>query len=185
MARAAVVFVAVTLLAPGCAGSKASQPGSQSTTARLLGKVMDRKCTSVSGAFRACTVFHVNGEESRIERREGSRWSALVTPERAPYPGHGWWERVLPDPRGRTLLAEWSGECEVPFTYLITAGAPTPRRVFRPEPAVPLGWTQGGLARVKLLEPVASTKTRPGVYLLTPRGRVVRLEQRLQRSLGC
>jgi hypothetical protein len=50
---------------------------------------------------------------------------------------------------------------------------------------VPLGWTSQGLARVKLLEPVASTKTRPGVYLVAPSGHVVRLQQRLQRSLGC
>lgn len=185
MARAAVVFAVAALLAAGCGGTTASRTGSPSTAARLLGKVLERKCTSISGSFRGCTVFHARGEESRIERRQGTRWSVLLAPDRAPYPGHGWWERVFADPRGTTLLAAWSGECEVPFTYLITARRPTPRRVFPPEPAVPLGWTSQGLARVKLLEPVASTKTRPGVYLVAPSGHVVRLQQRLQRSLGC
>jgi hypothetical protein len=116
-----VVLVAVVLLAAGCGGSKVAQSDSQTAATAQPGKVIETRCSSVSGGFRSCTVFHrTGGEASRIEHRDGSRWSVLLAADRAPYPLHGWWRRVLADPRGEMLLAEWSGECEVPFTYLIT-----------------------------------------------------------------
>jgi hypothetical protein len=110
-----VVLVAVVLLATGCGGSKVAQTNSQ-TTATQLGKVSESRCSSGSAGFRACTVFHRSGGEvSRIEHRDGPL-VCLLAADRA-YPLHGWRRRVLADPQGEMLLAEWSGECEVPFTY--------------------------------------------------------------------
>lgn len=188
MRAARATGVAVALLAAGCGGSSDSQSTSDGA-ATQQGKVIGRSCTAASGGFRACTVFHRGGEVTRIERRAGSGWSVLLAPGRAPYPGHGWWRRVFADPHGQTLLAEWSGECEIPFTYLITTHTPTLRQVFRPQPADALGWTSDGLARVKLLQPLPATKTRArlssGIYRVTPRGSVARLERRLPPSRGC
>ncbi|MGH3010070.1 MAG: hypothetical protein ACRDLM_11795 [Gaiellaceae bacterium] len=73
-------------------------------------------------------------------------------------------------------------------TYLISADGAAVRPVFVPFPSTPLGWTSDGLARVKLLvstEGKAHTRFRPGVYLLTLAGRVVRQERRLPASPGC
>ena len=183
----AVLVVAIVFVAAGCAGSKVSRTSSGTTAVR--GKVVATRCSAVSGGFRACAVFHRLGEVSRIERRQASRWSVLLGAGRAPYPGDGWWRRVLVDPRGQTLLAEWSGECEVPFTYLIATHSPSLRRVFRPQPVTGLCWTSDGLARVKLLKPIRASKThiaRPSaIYLVTPTGHVARLERRVQPSLGC
>ena len=184
-----LALVAVVLLAAGCGGSKVSEAGSQ-TPAAQLEKVIRTHCSSVSGGFRACTVFHrMAGEESRIERRHGTRWSVLLPADRAPYSRHGWWPRVLAAPKGKTLLAEWSGECEIPFTYLIPIRTLALRQVFPLQPATPVGWTRDGLARVKLWKPIPASKTRiarpSGIYLVTPKGRVVRLERRVPPSLGC
>ena len=179
-----VVLVAVVILAAGCGGSKVAQ-----TKATQLGKVIETRCSSVSGGFRACTVFHHGGEVSRIEYRDGSRWSVLLAADRAPYPLHGSWRRVLADPQGEMLLAEWSGECEVPFTYLIATDTTALHQVFRSQQVTPLGWTNDGLARVKLWKPIHASKTRiarpSGIYLVTPKGEVERLDRRVPPSLGC
>ena len=96
-----VVVVVVVLLAAGCGGSKVAQTNSQ-TTATSLGKVIETRCSSVSGGFRACTVFHRSGGEvSRIEHRDGSRWSVVLAADGAPYPRHGWWRRFSQIRRAR------------------------------------------------------------------------------------
>jgi hypothetical protein len=185
-----LVLVAVVLLAAGCGGSNVAQSDSQTAATAQLGKVIETRCSSVSGGFRSCTVFHrTGGEVSRIEHRDGSRWSVLLAADRAPYPLHGWWRRVLADPRREMLLAEWSGECEVPFTYLITTDTTVLHQVFTAQPVTPLGWTNDGLARVKLWKPIRASKTRiarpSGIYLVTPKGQVVRQERRVPASPGC
>ena len=118
----------------------------------------------------------------------------MLAPERAPYPrapfAHvGYWQRVLAGPRGKVVLAQWSAACEVQFTYLVTTGKPELRQLFPQHPALALGWTSEGLARVELLEPIHGTRTRigmhAGIYLVTPRGHVVRLERRLPPARGC
>ncbi len=209
--RRALLAILVLLGAAAVAGSVAlsRSPGSPSqpptaapaanTPAEGLAEGSTAShCSAVSRGFRACTVFALTsaafrrlgaGEVSHIERRLGSSWLVALTPARAPYPGHGWWRRVLPDTRGTTLLAQWSGECEVPFTYLIANRQRTLRQVFPAQPVTALGWTSGGLARVKLWKPVYASKTRisrpAGIYLVSREGRVVRLEKRLPPTRGC
>jgi hypothetical protein len=188
------VVVAVALLAAGCGGTGVSP----TTTTREGNAGTSSRCTAGSGGFRACTIFALTstafhriggGEKSHIERRHGSRWSVLLAPDRAPYPGRGWWRRILADPQGEMLLAEWSGECEVPFTYLITTHAPVLRQVFRSQPVTPLGWTSDGNARVKLGTPIEASKTRSGrpsgIYIVNPSGHVVRLERAVPPARGC
>jgi hypothetical protein len=188
----AVTGIILMARPPGGPGTSPSAAPAAKTppqeAAPPLGKVLTTRCTSVSGGFRACTVFHVAGEVSRIERRHGSSWSVALAPDGAPHARQGHWERVLAGPRGRIVLAEWSGECEVPSAYLITTHDRVLRQVFGAHPATVLGWTSDGLARVKLLKPVyAKTRIRfpSGIYRVTPSGHAVRLERRIAPALGC
>jgi hypothetical protein len=190
----------IVLLAgsPGSPGTPAATPapanGLGEGAPPQLGKVLASRCTSVSGGFRACTVYRVGGEVSRIERRRGSGWSVALAPGRAPYPRApyphvGYWRRVLSGPGRGMVLAEWSAECEVPFTYLITTRNPSLRAVFPAHPVSALGWTSDGLARVRLLKPIHATKTRvrfaSGIYLVATSGDVVRLERPMPPARGC
>lgn len=204
LAVCAVTGIVLLGRSPGGSGTppaaapaaKAPAQGAPQGAPPQLGKVLTNQCTAVSGGFRGCTAFHVGGEMSRIERRDGSRWSVVLTPDRAPYPragasaAHvGYWQRVFAAPRGGMVLAQWSAECEVPFAYLIATRKRAVRPLFPRHEAVALGWTSDGLARVRVLGPVYATKTRirfpSGIYLVTPLGHVVRLERQLPPTNGC
>lgn len=193
-----VVLVALSLLAAGCGGAGVTV--TPTTTTRAAKGGTTSSCTAVSRGFRACTTFATTsaafhriggGEESRIERRHGSRWSVFLGPDRAPR-GGGWWRRVFADPQGKTLLAQWSGECEVQSTYLISTHVPTLRRVFPSHQATALGWTSDGMARVKLWRstdapdaPKRGSHRRSGIYLVTAQGHVMHLERAVPLTSAC
>ena len=42
-------------------------------------------------------------------------WLKEIKPRR----GLGSWYSALPSPDGGTLLAQWTGECEIPFAYFV------------------------------------------------------------------
>jgi hypothetical protein len=72
--RAALVVVA--LLATGCGSTSVSQ----TVTGRHGNAAATRRCTAVSGGFRACTIFRrTGGEESRIERAVGTHWEVFLS----------------------------------------------------------------------------------------------------------
>jgi hypothetical protein len=85
----------------------------------------------------------------------------------------GLWRWALPSPDGRWVLAQWSGECEVPEAFLTpTAGGGVPLHL-DPVPAWTtsrgLGWTPDGRAIIELGDGACgSTAEVPGVYLLDP-----------------
>ncbi len=72
-------------------------------------------------------------------------------------------------PDGNRVLAQWSGECEVPLAYLATlqSGPPVPitgATTDAPE-SFALGWTRGDRALVLLPEGSCGPGTwKPGVY---------------------
>ena len=145
-----------------------------------------RKCTSVSRGFRACSTFFVQDRQTAIYRRSGERWHKLI----GPLPReHGWWRRVLPSPDRRTLLAQWSGDCEVQTTYLVSVADRRVRAVFPGHTSGALGWSADGRARVALAEPVYGSRTmvkfRPGKYRVDPTTMAVELERPLARRSGC
>ncbi len=90
----------------------------------------------------------------------------------------GHWRFALLAPDGNHILAQWSGECEIPTAYLFTmqAGAAVPvtgaaTRGSRPE-SFALGWTRGDRAIVVLPEGACGTgNSRPGVYAYAVSGR--------------
>lgn len=88
-----------------------------------------------------------------------------------PLERHGHWLKVIESPDGETLLAQWSGECEFQSAYFIPAdgGKPTPV-TGRREWSEALGWTDDGLARVRLSNGACGTTMhKPGVYLIDPK----------------
>jgi hypothetical protein len=84
----------------------------------------------------------------------------------------GHWSFALQGPQGR-LLAQWSGECEIPTVYVIDRGK-SPQLVSPPAQhvnALARGWTRAGLAVVEFPEAACGSGLRgPGLYVeTTPR----------------
>jgi hypothetical protein len=84
--------------------------------------------------------------------------------------GHWTWAAASPD--GRTILAQWSGECEVPQAFLLDADGGSPRAVAPMDAqSEALGWTTDGRAIVFLAQqPACGTEFRPGTYLVSADG---------------
>ena len=85
----------------------------------------------------------------------------------------GRWRWVLVSPGGGRLMAQWSGECEVPSTFLLsTSGAglrrPEGGKLEHDVTTHGLGWTPRGDAVVQYDDAACGTGIpRPGVYLVT------------------
>jgi len=173
-----VVLLTALLVVPGC-GAGNAPPDSRGAHAPVA------RCTHSSRGFRACTVFQAPGQRSALYRRADSRWVVF----RGRPPGRaGWWRRVVTAPDRRTLLAEWSGECEVPSTFLVSVRDGRVRPLFRGHATTAVGWTRDGVARVKLAEEIwhgTRRLRRTGIYLVDPRTQVVRLERLQPVRRGC
>lgn len=100
----------------------------------------------------------------------------------APAPGIGpvgHWQSALLSPDGRTVLAQWSAECEIPIAFLIPVAGGKPRPVagtLRDQPeSIALGWSPEGLA-VVFLPSLACGRSYggPGIYLVATGGKPVR-----------
>jgi hypothetical protein len=173
--------LALTIFVTGCGGDR--QPGeaakAQTTSAST------RRCTHVSRGFRACTVFGAAGERSRIERRDGARWAIVAPPNDRP----GWWRRIVASADRTMLLAQWSGECEVQSTYLVSTGSGRARAILRSKPSTAIGWSKDRRARVRLQTPLYGSdrkvRYRAGVYLVDPVTLAVSLERPGSRKPGC
>src|SRR4051794_39480570 len=176
-----ILGLALVVAAAGCGGAR-TQP-----SARPIDKHL-RRCTHASGGFRAWTTFGfpIRGERSWIQQRHGATWEILVGPPKTRY---GWWRRVLASADGGTLLAEWSGECEIQSTYLVSTERGKERPVFRGASSTALGWSEDGRARVHLSAPVygagKAARYRAGIYRVEPRTLALSLERPVSRRPGC
>jgi len=145
-----------------------------------------RKCTHVSRGFRACTTF-ARQKRTGIYRRTGERWRNVV----GPLPHRlGWWRRVLVSPNRRSLLAQWSGECEVQSTYILPSTGGAPRAIFPVAGAASfaLGWSDDGRARVALPSAIVDERRRllrAGIYRVDPATLTVTLERTIPTGNGC
>jgi hypothetical protein len=145
-----------------------------------------RRCTHVSRGFRACTTFYERkDEQSAIYRHTGASWTKVRggLPHRP-----GWWRRVVAAHDRKTLLAQWSGECELQSTYFVSSSGGRARPIFRGHASTIAGWTHPGLARVRLEEAVWRKNVqvyRPGVYLVNPKTLAVRLQNERPARPGC
>jgi hypothetical protein len=82
----------------------------------------------------------------------------------------GYWRSIELSPDRKTLLLQWSGECESQTAYLARADGGRLRPVGTE--SVALGWTRSGRAVVDLPRGAcAGAARRPGIYLVDPRTR--------------
>src|ERR1700750_1891415 len=134
-----LLVAVVAVLVAGCGSSKKTAEGPMRDSRPYT------KCTHVSLGYRACTTFFASSEKpTAIYRRADNGW----VKGRGRLPGRvGWWRRVLAAPGGRTLLAQWSGECEVQSTYLVSVADGMSTPLFGGHSSAGLGWTRSGLAR--------------------------------------
>lgn len=88
----------------------------------------------------------------------------------------GGWEWAAASPDGETILAQWSGTCEVPHAFVIPARGGRPRTITGETPnrapeSIALGWTTDGRAIVFVpREPGCGDGSGPGVYLVSLAG---------------
>jgi hypothetical protein len=100
-------------------------------------------------------------------------------PVRAPAPNIvpvGHWAGVRLSPDGRTLLAQWSAECETPQVFLVTRRTGSVRRLGgAADDSIALGWTSDGRALVHFPAGVCGGTYHggPGIYAVD--GRRLRL----------
>jgi hypothetical protein len=195
--RPVLVVVAVAVLAAGC-GSRGKTSDEQinaemakveTTCAEGINCAGDhfqpfRRCTHVSGGFRACTTFsELKDEQTGIYRRVGSRWVKVVDAA----PGQrGWWRRMVASPDRSALLGQWSGECETQTTYIARGGG-APRPIFSQAQSRAVGWSDDGRARVRVLaaSPDRRGDVQPGIYLVDPRTLAHILERSRGRGPAC
>jgi hypothetical protein len=80
----------------------------------------------------------------------------------------GFWEYALPSPDGHGLVAQWSGECEVPHAFFVVDGVPRPvtgEKTFLDSPSsLSLGWSARSEAVVYLPHLFCGDKRVPGIY---------------------
>jgi hypothetical protein len=86
----------------------------------------------------------------------------------------GHWARAYLSPDGKTFLAEWSAECEIPVSFFIPAVGGRARAVTGEDDWVDApvssadGWTSDGRAIVELPHGACGTAAaKPGVYLIS------------------
>jgi len=85
------------------------------------------------------------------------------------------WSGGFVSPDGRTLLAQWTAECEVPFAFFAPAKGGKPRLVAGEQkiddasPSVAHGWTRDSDAIVEVLSG-CSERGASEIQLISPAG---------------
>jgi hypothetical protein len=94
--------------------------------------------------------------------------------------GIGHWVWAARAPKGDTILAQWSAECESPVAYLVTKGK---LRAFGGE-SVALGWLPSGQAVIHFPNgPCAGGwSAAPGIYAATGTSKLRRLVRTKRRT---
>jgi hypothetical protein len=109
------------------------------------------------------------------------------TVKQDPYPA-GFWVagRLFRSPDGKTLLAQWSGQCEVQSTYLVSATTGRARPILgSADESSALGWTRNGLARIRVPRPTCGgAHLRAGIYAVDPVTLKAKLLRRLRGGPG-
>jgi hypothetical protein len=121
----------------------------------------------------------VNGGELSVclvHRNNGTISGLLVNGRRLPVARmtqRGSWIWAAASPDGKTILAQWSGECEVPQAFLLDADGGSPRAIAPMDAtSTALGWSTDGRAIVFLPKlPGCGSDWKPGTYLVSADGK--------------
>jgi hypothetical protein len=107
-----------------------------------------RTSAAMDSPLWRCELSLEGAAGDRRARREDHRArSSQVAWPNSPPVGH--WAGVRLSPDGRTLLAQWSAECETPQAFLVTRGTGSVRRLGgAADDSIALGWASDGRALV-------------------------------------
>jgi hypothetical protein len=135
---------------------------------------IDPACTVAAAVDEAWLLSCEREGRSTIESIDWSGGTRELVPPPPGSAGFGHWVRVLISPDGSTLLAQWSGECEVPTAFLVPTTGGTARPVTGEnglEESVGLGWSPDGRAVVYVPQGTCGPGTPvPGLYLVSLAG---------------
>jgi hypothetical protein len=141
---------------------------------RAINRRLPKTCrvATTAGATWYLLCGSISGNaQSRVEVLTATgRVRALVPPATryGPRPD-GWWVSVFLSPDAKTLLLQWSGECESPSAWYAPASGGRPRPVAG-DAAVEsfaLGWAPDGRAVVQFPQGMCGSGIhRPGIYLV-------------------
>jgi hypothetical protein len=188
--REIAALVTLVALAGGCGGS--DEAAAPATTVRVTVTVSDWTAGDCDAAGRHAGAIYRVCYSSPDQRgiqvlRDGDVEDVEVQDPPGAGGGHWRWAALSPD--GRTFLATWSGECEIPiaFTFPVEGGHPevvTGERDWTKAPeSVALGWTTDGEPIVRLLDGACGTGAEePGIYVFGD-GEPRRVEDGLEESL--
>jgi hypothetical protein len=171
MARRApflALLLALALTACGEAAQESSAP--QRPAASVNTTTTSKENCKPAGQHGDETLFRCwpSGEHGRFVFVAGES-DRPITVEPPDQVGHWAWARLSPD--GRTILAQWSAECEVPVAYFVPASGGRPREAAPAYSSVAVRWTRDGRAVVEVVESECGTEsTKPGFYVVEPDG---------------
>jgi hypothetical protein len=179
------MFALLALAAAGCGGSKHRPLHG----AAAVGRSAITSCVSVSKPAQPGAGYWICGRGPRGgSGRSTLMHGATVTAQPIDKGGH--WEKAFVSPDARTVLAQWSGECEQQRTFFIPAGGGKPRVVtgehdwMKSPESEAIGW-RGSHALVRLRGAGETAARRPGVYLVDPRTFHRTLTAPTKRSFAC
>jgi hypothetical protein len=125
----------------------------------------DCQTAGEAGAERLQLCFKPNADDhGRFFLENGSSERRLAVSPPGPTPSAaaaglvGHWAWAALSPNGKTILAQWSAECEVPIAFLVDIRVGSPRPITGEEDwakapvSVALGWTTDGRAIALLAE---------------------------------
>jgi hypothetical protein len=118
--------------------------------------------------------------------RRGERQVTWIRVDGKPLPvddirGVGHWVWAAASPDGKSILAQWSAECEVPVAYVIDAEGGR-LRPFSADSSEAFGWTTDGRAIVGVrASPCGGGEA--GLYLMTPAGDPTAIGKAVPRDL--
>jgi hypothetical protein len=178
------VFALLVFAAAAAAGCGRAHPAARHSPVRSA-----KSCIGAAPAFRTCLNPPAEKPHATIERMKPFGWSVVATSLKPSFDDNSWGPKVWLSPDSQTLLAEWLYACDGHLAVFVPLGGGLPRVVTgeldwrRAVASVPLGWTQGGKARIQMLRAWGPHGRRPaGVYLFDP-ARATR--QRSTVARGC
>lgn len=180
---AAPLCLAAVALA-GCSDAKSSgdrETRSPVTTAAATappGPSCDLLEPGANFGYQLCQDPNNPADRGRIEFRGRGR-----IPIEYPYMGPaGHWADGFVSRDGKTLLLQWTAECEVPFAFFVPAAGGKPRlvtgerRVDQAPATIAHGWTLDGDAIVEVM-PGCGEQGDTELWLISPAGDRRRLEE--------
>ena len=159
------LLIALTALVAGCAdGNDSTSAGPRPAAAVPVSHRCALMEPGANDRFLLCRQTKPRDRGSFAFRGRGT------IPIAYPYEAEsGHWSGGFLSPDGRTLLAQWTAECEVPFAFFVPARGGTPRLVTgegsveRARPSIAHGWTRSGEAIVEIL--AGCSEARPGEHV--------------------